>query len=144
MERAFLNAMSLPDSTTIIRAPVHQPQIRYHVIQLEPGRTTTLRFTVDLAKLLTKTVLKSSGQGIIFCTSRQEADLIGNEFTKCISHSDLDSQVRIDNEKSWYAGTSQWIAATTGMIHGIDHPNVGAVIFVELPYGLINVYQGAG
>jgi hypothetical protein len=144
MKQTFLEEMCLPLSTTIIRAPVHQPHIRYHVIHVEPGVTTTLRFAIDLAKLLTAKVLGLSKQGIIFCTSRREADYMGEQFTKCVSHSDLGSKERSHNEGSWYAGFHQWISATTGMIHGIDHPNVGAVIFVELPYGLINIYQGAG
>src|SRR5947207_3262298 len=68
LEREFLEETSLPPSTLVIRAPVHQPHIRYHVISVEPGRTTTLRFAVDLAKLLTTEVHGSSKRGIIFCT----------------------------------------------------------------------------
>lgn len=34
--------------------------------------------------------------------------------------------------------------ATTGFIQGIDHLNVDTVIFLEMPYGLNNLVQGAG
>jgi Helicase conserved C-terminal domain len=36
------------------------------------------------------------------------------------------------------------MVATTGFIHGIDHPNVNTVVFFEMPYGLNNVVQGGG
>jgi superfamily II DNA helicase RecQ len=36
------------------------------------------------------------------------------------------------------------MVATTGFIHGIDHPGVDTVIFWEMPYGLSNFVQGAG
>jgi len=33
---------------------------------------------------------------------------------------------------------------TTGLIHGIDSKNVGAVIFRGVTYGLLNLYQESG
>lgn len=144
METDLLETLSLAQSTKIIRAEVHQPKIRYHIIYIEPAVTSILRFTVDLAKLLTAEVLGTQKRGIIFCTSKGEANTISDLFTGCKSHSDVNREDRNHMEAQWFAGYKQWIAATTGMIHGVDHPNVGAIIFVGLPYGLINVYQGAG
>jgi superfamily II DNA helicase RecQ len=48
------------------------------------------------------------------------------------------------NEESWYCGLQQWIVATTGLIHGIDCQQVGAVILDGLPVGAINLHQGFG
>ena len=62
----------------------------------------------------------------------------------CVSHSKIPTNLKAHNEASWKDGHSQWIAVTTGMICGIDNANVGAVIFVGIGYGLINLYQGAG
>jgi hypothetical protein len=144
METDLLEALSLAQSTTIIRAEVHQPKIRYHILYTEPSVTSIIRLTIDLAKLLTSQFLGPQKKGIIFCTSRWEANTISDTFTKCTSHSDVAREDRNHMEAEWFSGHKQWIAATTGMIHGVDHSNVGAVIFVGLPYGLINVYQGAG
>jgi len=82
--------------------------------------------------------------GIIFCTSKAMVDEISLRFTKCRSHADLPTPERGHNEAEWQAGHKRWIAATRGLIHRIDHPNIGTVIFVGLSFGLLNLYQGAG
>jgi superfamily II DNA helicase RecQ len=83
-------------------------------------------------------VIGPDRKGIIFCSTISEADELGIKFTQnCISHSKLSYNVKAENEEKWKAGHSQWIAATTGMICGIDDASVGAIIFIGLAYGLV-------
>jgi hypothetical protein len=140
----FFTKTNLPESTVVIRAPTHQLNMRYHVVTTESTSTTMERFVIDLAALLTISFLGPSRRGIIFCISKDTTDLIGKAFDNCVSHSDLEASVRQSNEESWFIGHHQWIVATTGLIHGIDCQDVGAIIFVELPYGALNLYQGFG
>lgn len=141
----FLIDTALPNSTLVIREPTPQPNIRYHVITLSPNKSTIDRFLVDLAKYLTNNFLGSKRRrGIIFCTSTSEVDKLGHSFNNCISHAKMDADIRCTNEENWFKGIQQWIVATTGLVHGIDCQVVGAVLFKNLPYGSMNLYQGFG
>jgi superfamily II DNA helicase RecQ len=141
----FLMETALPDSTLIIMEPTFQTNHRYHVIMLEPAVTTKNRFIADLAKYLTTAFLgPKRRRGIIFCTSINDVEVIGDAFNNCISHSKMDSTLRLHNEEEWYSGISQWIVATTGLIHGVDNQEVGAILFAGLPFGAMNLYQGSG
>jgi len=140
----FLAETGLPNSTVIIRGPTHQLNLRYHVITLEPINTNIYRFIIDIAHIITTTFLGPAKRGIIFCTSKTMVELVGASFNNCISHSDLTSDLRMHNEHSWFIGEKQWIVATTGLIHGVDCQDVGCTIFIELPYGALNLYQGFG
>lgn len=106
--------------------------------------TNIICLAVDIAHIMTK-VIGLKRKGIIFCSTIDEANELGSKFTgNCVSHSKLPINVKAENEAQWKSEDGHWIAATTGMICGIDEPNVGAVIFVGIGYGLVNVYQGAG
>jgi hypothetical protein len=73
-------------------------------------------------------------------------DDIATQFNNTKSHSDMDADERNMIQKQWHEGDIQrkWMVATTGFIHGIDQSAVDAVIFLELPYGILNFVQGAG
>jgi hypothetical protein len=144
LEAQFLTQACLPPDTVIIRAPSDQPQIGYIKLTYNTMNTNNIRLAVDVASIMTE-VIGPKRKGILFCSSIDEADELGSRFTeKCVSHSKLPTDIKGHNEAKWKAGHSQWIAATTGMVCGIDDPNVGAVIFVGIGYGLVNLYQGAG
>ena len=144
LEAQFLAQACLPPDTIIIRAPSDQPKISYVKLTYNTMNTNPIRLAVDVARIMSE-VIGPDRKGIIFCSSINEVEELGDKFTqKCISHSKLLYSVKAENEEKWKSGLSQWIAATTGMICGIDDANVGAVIFIGLAYGLINMYQGAG
>lgn len=140
LEKQFLTALGLPLSTPILRAPSDQPHISYHRLRYSTMNTTPLRLAIQVAKLLEQE-MEADQIGIIFCTTKAEVDALYS-FTKCSSYSDLPDKHH--NEEAWKQGHYKWIAATTGLIQGIDSPKVGATIFFGLPYGLLNLYQGSG
>lgn len=140
----FFIETALPDSTTIIREATHQINLRYHVIPVDPAITNLRRFTIDLAKLVTTIFLGPTRRGIIFCNSIDITTRIRSSFNNCVSHSKLENSTRRANEDGWYTGFHQWIVSTTGLIHGVDCQDVGAVIFVGLPFGAMNLFQGSG
>ena len=144
LETQFLSHTCLPPDTTIIRAPSDQPHISYIKLKYNSMNTDLIRLAVDVADIMTE-VIGSNRKGIFFCSTINEADMLGAKYTKsCVSHSKLSFNVKAENEAQWKSGQSKWIAATTGMICGIDDANVGVIIFVGLGYGLLNLYQGAG
>lgn len=140
LEKNFLEAFGLPLSTKILRAPSDQPHISFNQIKYSNINTKPIRLAIDIAKLM-NTVMDKDQIGITFCTSKKEVDELEN-FTHCSSYSN--HPFKAHNEVSWKMGNCSWIAATTGLIQGIDAPNVGVTIFIDLPYGLINLYQGSG
>jgi len=142
-ERRFLLEAGLSYSTKIIRSPTHQPQISYNLFKVSSMTTNAVRLAIDIAKFM-ETLMEPNHIGIIFSKSKSEVDELHKKFTKCSSHSDLTTSDRGHNETSWLNGFHRWIAATTGLIHGIDSPKVGVIIFIGQPFGLINLYQGSG
>lgn len=140
LEKDFLYAYGLPLSTKILRAPSDQPQISFNQVKYSSMTTKPIRLAIDIAKFM-NTVMDTDQIGLIFCTSKQEVDDL-ESFTHCSSYSN--HPLRSQNEELWKTGHNRWIAATTGLIQGIDAANVGATIFIGLPYGLINLYQGSG
>lgn len=151
----FLMNLGLPLSTIIIRAPCDQPRISYNLVRYNTMTTKETRLAIDIAKLLEKDFMDPDQIGIIYCTSKQQARVIDAEFTHCASYSDLGDRKEKyeDMWKTWNATKvdekgdrlpGRWIAATTGLIHGVNPGNVGGVIFIGMPFGLVNFYQGAG
>ena len=143
LEKRFLLETGLSYKTKILRSPTFQPQISYNLFKVSTMTTTLTRLAIDIAKFM-ETLMEPNQIGIIFSKGRKEVDDLGAQFTKCCSHSQLSVADRSHNEQVWRAGFRKWMAATTGLIQGIDAPNIGVVIFIGIPYGLINLYQGAG
>jgi len=70
--------------------------------------------------------------GIIFYMTGMQADEL-HQFTKCSHHSKCRVADSKDDESQWKPGWQRWIAATTGLIQGVDVPNVGTTIFLPMP-----------
>lgn len=143
LESELRIALGFPHDVPIIRAPTDQPQVGYHRFVVERSSTTGVRLAVDAAKTMER-FMDPDQIGIIYGTSIAEVEAISKAFTHCRSHSMMDSSDKSHDEALWKSGERRWIAATTGLIHGIDAPNVGCTIFLDLPFGLINLYQGSG
>ena len=118
----------------------------YHLLHVEQRVRKATDVIVDLAKLVEREVWTEASRGIIFCLSRAEVDDLAAFFSNTKSHSDMESSDRSELQEKWNEGLPghRWMVATTGFIHGIDHPNVDTVIFLEMPYGLNNFVQGGG
>lgn len=144
LEQRFLAEACMPPTTKIIRAPCNQPHISYIKLTYNIMNTNDKRLAIDVANILNN-IMGDDRIGIIFCSSRQEADQFGNRFTHgCVSHSQLPEGTKTRNEAEWKGGQKRWIAATTGLTLGVDSPVVGAVIFMGVTYGMNFLYQGAG
>lgn len=144
LEQIFLREVGLPANTKIIRARADQPQISYNRVDYSTMTTrSVVRLAIDVARILER-FMEPDQIGMIFCMTIDQAKQLHTDFTHCSSYSERLLFERLDDEARWRQGTRRWIATTTGMIQGIDAPNVGATIFLGLPYGLLNLYQGAG
>ena len=130
----------------IIRSQTNRPNLFHHVLHLnsEVHKNGT-ELISNLAHMLEEKLFSHQSRGIIFCTSIHDVERIAPLFQGTMSHSDMDVQARLKIQEEWFQGINRkWMVATTGFLHGIDHPGVDAVIFLELPYGLMNYVQGAG
>lgn len=146
LETHFLEQLYLPPSTPIIRDLTNRNNLCYHVLNVESRVRNIKDVVLDLAAFLEDSLFGDSSCGIIFCTSRKQVDDIATSFNNTKSHSDMDAADRSAIQDKWFQSSKEhrWMVATTGFIHGIDQPNVDAVIFVELPYGMMNFIQGGG
>ncbi|KAF4617822.1 hypothetical protein D9613_006450 [Agrocybe pediades] len=141
----FLRHAALPSSTNIVRARADQPNISYNVVKYTSMETEKpLEVAILIAKFLESGYMEEDQLGMIFCTSKREVEWLHTNFTLCSSHSDQMLEERARNEGLWKTSTHRWIASTTVLMQGIDSPRVGAVIFVKIPFGAMNIYQGAG
>lgn len=146
LEDYFLQQVYLPRSTVIVREPTNRTNIMYHLLRIEQRIRKARDVVVDLAKLVERELWTVASRGIIFCLSRVEVDEIAPLFGNTKTHSDMEPSDRSELQEKWNEGLPghRWMVATTGFIHGIDHPNVDTVIFLEMPYGLNNFVQGGG
>ncbi|KAF4620294.1 hypothetical protein D9613_001267 [Agrocybe pediades] len=141
----FLAHAALPLSTHVVRARADQPNISYNVVKYTSMETQEpLEVAVLIAKFLESGYMDKDQLGMIFCTSKREVEWLHNNFTHCSSHSDQKPEERARDEGLWKRGDHRWIASTTVLMQGIDSPLVGAVVFVKIPFGAMNIYQGAG
>lgn len=146
LEDHFLQQVYLPRSTLVVREPTNRENLMYHLLRIEKRVRKANDVIVGLTRLVEKELWTEASRGIIFCLSRTDVDEIAKSFGNTKSHSDMEGSLRSEIQEKWHEGFPghRWMVATTGFIHGIDHPAVDTVIFLEMPYGLINFVQGAG
>lgn len=144
LEESFLEETSMPSSTPWIRASTTRPNLRYHVFNVDNYLKHVNLVTIGLAKYIQQTLFGNESRGIVFCGDIDTVEKLAMELGSAINHSKLEHSVRVHQQSVWFKGLAKWMVATTGFLHGIDNPHVDAVIFVGIPYGLINIEQGAG
>jgi Helicase conserved C-terminal domain len=143
LEHELKVATCLPESVPVIRESTDRPNLAYHVLQYNGLAVRTTDTAVKLAKVLQQT-FEADSRGIIFCRSIARVEDIAPSFGHCKDHSKMSSEHRMAQFERWRCGSENWMVATTGLLHGIDYGWVDAIIFVEMPYGLMNFAQGAG
>jgi Helicase conserved C-terminal domain len=143
-EELLLEETCMPSSTRFIRAPTTRPNIRYHVLHINNQMKPVNQIAIDLASYLQQTIFTAQSRGIIFCIDIPTVNDIAKHFGDCKSHSQMPSDLKAQFQESWYQGHHQWMVATSGFMHGIDHPDVQAILFIGIPFGAINIEQGAG
>jgi superfamily II DNA helicase RecQ len=126
-----------------MRESTDRPNLGYHVLRCKEFVADTNEVVVKLARVLEED-FESDSRGIIFCRSISRVQLLAPQFQDCMSHSKMSAEDRMAGFEKWRCGSAKWIVATTGLLHGIDYGWVDAVIFLEMPYGLMNFVQGAG
>lgn len=144
LEQIFLRETSLQSSSIFIRAPTYRPNLRYHILPVTED--IKLHIATKLAKHLESEYFQSDSRGIIFCETIAMTKTVAQWFKGCLSHSEMNAQSRLDLQNNWFmpGGSYTWMVATSGFIHGIDHPKVDAVIIIGKSFGLINLVQASG
>ncbi|KAK0484091.1 P-loop containing nucleoside triphosphate hydrolase protein, partial [Armillaria luteobubalina] len=144
MEHDFLLEVGMPQSTRIIRAPTSHPNISYNLVRFDSNVTARLRLIRDLAKLMEDSFMSQGQIVIIFAQEIPDVEEIADALQCSRSHSRMNATHRAQDYNAWVSGQVQWMAATTTLTHGIDHPNISVCIFLHLVYGLLYLVQGSG
>ncbi|KIJ31229.1 hypothetical protein M422DRAFT_53497 [Sphaerobolus stellatus SS14] len=140
----FLDLLRRSQNTTIIRGPSDQPKISYHILRFETHKVTADN-VISVVNKVRERCFSPTDSGIIYCSNISDVEDLAKKLPSCTKyHSKLSSEERSTNLRDWYNGTVKFIASTTGMINGINNPNVKAVFFYEDAYGALNCYQGGG
>ncbi|KAF9494560.1 P-loop containing nucleoside triphosphate hydrolase protein [Pleurotus eryngii] len=144
-EKLLKEELGARPSTPVLRIPTPQPLIGYHHILIDPNTCAFLDYIEAIMNKIHITYMLPGEKAIIFVQSINDAKYLAPKFGNLVSHSSMESSEKMENEHRWMTGQDHWcIVATTGMIHGVDHPAVSAVIFAGFPYNIINMIQGAG
>ncbi|PPR07569.1 hypothetical protein CVT24_008784 [Panaeolus cyanescens] len=143
-EKDFLSDTNMLPTTTFVRASSNQLHISYSVFHYDSNTTSRSKLLSRLIPHIATNVLADNQQGIIFVTSHGDAKKFGTILECPYTYSEMPMIERDLNEDKWIQGKARWIVATNVLIHGIDLSTIGAVVFLGNPYGLLNIYQGAG
>ena len=143
MMKDFLEETGLPTSTKVIRpTTTTRPNLHYMCLTVKviggPEDIVT-----KLVSIL-ETTFETGSRGIVFAHTVSDCVALAKHFGGIMSHSQMPPAERVANELSWMEKDARWIVATTCFMQGIDHPDVRAILFYEMPFGLFNIEQGAG
>jgi hypothetical protein len=142
-----------------IRGETNRPELRYHVLKVNSRHRTLVSVIAGLARGLQNQHFGANSRGIIFTATKEMAREMNMEMGCFVHFSDKDrtNQRRLNeiNMAEWEEGYRQdtegiqtpqpWLAATPGLINGIDLDCIDAVIFGEEGMaGLFGGVQGTG
>jgi len=151
MKKAVLD----PKLTRWIRGETNRPELRYHVAHIDIKQHALIPALANIARALEQEHFESKSRGIIFASSIEMVKDLAEEM-KCFTHH---SAQRLENEinvERWKDGGYQaggdggfihkrWMAATPGLINGIDLDRVDGIVFGEEGMGgLFGGVQGTG
>lgn len=143
-EEEFFKKIEVPRKyVKMIRATTNRLELSYQLHNPFPGQDI-VQAAAAIAKEITYKFFRPDSRGIIFTSSKATCDSIQRSLRTSICHSDI-LRPEVEQE-AWREGKSygaKWMAATSSFIHGIDYPTVDCIIFVGLPYGLIDFVQAS-
>jgi len=139
-----------PDLTQWIRGETNRPELRYHVANIDAKKHSMVSVLANLARELENGYFEPESRGIIFVTDQTMAKALNKEMG-CFVHFSGQERINTINISQWKDGhrtdseRQPWIAATPGLINGIDVGRVDAVLFGEEGMaGLFGGVQGTG
>ena len=142
---AVTEKIGLPEHK-VIQAPSNRTEHEYSVFLVGDSRETLVAKTASFIMRATKH-LTGTQRAIVFATSRDD----GFALTKYVPrmefiHSKVESEATRNNiMTNWEAGTTGgWLLGTSSLIQGVDYHDVHLVVFMGVPWGMVNFVQGAG
>ena len=134
--------------TLVLRSPTARPNHRLQMATIPHPRKPP-SVGLRLASLLTEAWGDDRAvRGIIFVRSLKKLDEVSSSapFPACTYNGKMSDQEKDRQLGSWFSDEhpAKWMISTTALLHGVDYPRVDAVIFLESPFGLYDLLQGAG
>ena len=132
----------------VLRSPTARPNHKIQITSLSsPDETVSVG--LQLGSLLLKTWSPDQkARGIMFVRtlSRLTQVSTSSPFPVCTYHGGMCNEDKENQLSSWLSDehSARWMVATTALLHGVDHPRIDSVIFLESPYGVYDFVQGAG
>jgi len=138
----FCQALCLPSSIDLYRAPVRRHNISYIII--DTPRDKIIGDVTKFLEIETRELLRSGTKGILFVNSvnigHQWSALIGCPF----HYSGAASKDQILDDFALGKTASPWLVATSGAGTGLDIDNISLVLHIERPHGLVSYVQQSG
>ena len=139
----FVTKCGLPEHKFIrISSDRREHQYTALLISTDELITRSAAFIMKITSYLT-----GSRRGIIFTASKNHGHQLQTYLPDIdFIHGDVvEEPVRNRMIQKWKLGQSGgWLLGTSSLIQGVDYPDVHLVIFVGIPWGMIDFVQGAG
>lgn len=119
-------------TTRVWREKMERPNIHLSVLHAE-GMAAKLEFCKAL-------LAKLPGQGLIYCATRENTELVAEYLGLAAYHAGLESEEKRRIQSSF----SQTIAATTALGMGIDKKDLRFIIHFDFPGSITAYYQEVG
>ena len=148
-EPVLLKSLGIPlPRTLLLRLPTARPNHRLQVVGL-PTPEAVFPSGAQLATLLLEEWKEDPGaRGIFFVRSLRDLQEFTDSclFPVCTFYGNMTGEQKDEQLNSWFSKDhpSKWMVSTTALLHGVDYPQVNAVIFLGCPFGLYDFIQGAG
>lgn len=135
-------------NTLALRLPTARPNHQLQVARIETPEKVSAA-GVQLASLLLDEWREDPGvRGIIFVRTLKDLEEFSGScpFPTCTFYGRMSNEQKDSQLNSWFSTghPAKWMVSTTALLHGVDYPQVNAVIFLECPFGLYDFVQGAG
>ncbi len=142
VEKDIVSQLSSPEEPVYVwREKMDRPNIHLSVISVE-GTAAKLTLCQTLLS-------KLSGNGLIYCSTRESAELVAEYLQKqglsiIAYHAGLESEEKKNIQIGFSKNTYRAIAATTALGMGIDKKDLRFIIHFDLPGSITAYYQEVG
>lgn len=144
LEDRFIQSALFTIRPKIIRGSCIRPELAHHVLHISEKSKCMDTVVNNLVNTL-RQLMKAEERMMIFVQSKSCAERLQKSLKCFIHHSSLPftGNTQAYNLNSWLHAEHGIMVATSGLIQGLDYPDIRFVLFVDGAYGFFQFFQGS-